>query len=155
MRNIRRIMVGLLGAIILSGCAAEQSIKTPAPMPIEYVLPARAMHFVQGRDYLLGLTDRPTGLFIDVRDQAEYEAGHIPGAIHHLLIDPALESTAKWGLDSYETLLLYGADYSDPRPEKLAKDWTMVNGPAIHVLRGGMSSWLAEGYAIEEGPMDF
>jgi len=123
-------LVPLIGALALSGCQALVSAAVDArlvdPSP-EGVAEAQA---------------------IDLRGPAEYEAGHLPGALNV----PAL------GLDGYlarvrdpagRPLLLVCTDGLEA---VLAAPTAQLYRDDVRVLAGGMEGWRRAGLAVEPGP---
>ncbi|CFR16857.1 3-mercaptopyruvate sulfurtransferase [Yersinia frederiksenii] len=108
----------------------------------------------------------PPGL-IPKRDiQAEFEQGHIPGAVYfdidaiadhstnlpHMLPSPQefSEMAGQLGISEQHTLVIYddGNLFSAPRVW-----WTfrIFGAKNVHILAGGISGWQQAGYALESG----
>lgn len=158
MKNALRIMVGLLGVILLSGCAAKPMVQS-LPKPIRYIDPGSAMMLVTGREYLLGRSEMPAGFFIDTRDREAYEEEHIPTAMHLTEATSLEEYLGQFLVSSFlrelgDVLLVYGENYHDPRAEEMAHILTLSGSARIYVIRGGILAWKAAGYPIEKGPTD-
>ncbi len=111
----------------------------------------------------------PPGL-IPKRDiRAEFEQGHIPGAVYfdidaiadhstdlpHMLPSPQVfsEIVGQLGINEQQTLVIYddGNLFSAPRVW-----WTFrtFGVKKVHILTGGISGWLQSGFALESGPTD-
>lgn len=106
---------------------------------------------------------------LDLRDDAEYAAGHIPGAVRvdreavravvgglPGQVAPAKQiaaALAAAGVDDGESIVIYDAD-NGPHPARAL--WTLVyygwsNG-RVHVLDGGYAAWTAAGGTVETAP---
>jgi rhodanese-related sulfurtransferase len=80
---------------------------------------------------------------IDVRTDAEYEAGHIPGSQHVPLADLQPEVG---GLEREQALVIYcrSGDRSG-----LAADAFAASGWDAHSITGGLEAWQEEGFPLE------
>ncbi|ELZ0585552.1 TPA: 3-mercaptopyruvate sulfurtransferase [Yersinia enterocolitica] len=109
----------------------------------------------------------PPGLIPKRNIQAEFEQGHIPGAVYfdidaiadsstdlpHML--PSLqvfsEMVGQLGVSDQHTLVIYddGNLFSAPRVW-----WTfrIFGAPKVYILAGGFSGWQQAGFALESGP---
>ncbi len=99
------------------------------------------------------------GVVIDVRSQAEYEAGHIPGArlvsIHDLQQDAM---TAIWGADplamldpqtAEKTIVVVSAT---PAHASAIAHLLRDRGLAARSLAGGLLAWAKDGQVLLPGP---
>ncbi|OAH49062.1 sulfurtransferase [Microbacterium oleivorans] len=108
--------------------------------------------------------DRPDG-------RADYEAGHIPGAVYvslddelaahgapedgrHPLPDIADLQTAarRWGVDTGDTVVVY----DDWQTFGAARAWWVLTDagvPDVRVLDGGLGAWRDAGLPFESGPV--
>ncbi len=88
-------------------------------------------------------------LVIDMRGHSEYQAGHIPEAIH-IDGDELLESLRQIGTG--KPIILYcdmrhpGSSHSERAAEKLR-----LNGLQTRVLEGGFPAWEAAEYPVDRG----
>jgi rhodanese-related sulfurtransferase len=80
---------------------------------------------------------------VDVRTDAEYEAGHIPGSQHIQLADVQLEAAA---LEREEPVVIYcrTGDRSG-----LAADAFAASGWDAHSIEGGLEAWNEAGFPLE------
>jgi rhodanese-related sulfurtransferase len=80
---------------------------------------------------------------IDVRTDAEYEAGHIPGSRHIPLADVQPQAA---GLEHDQPLIIYcrSGDRSG-----LAADAFAASGWDAHSITGGLEAWKEEGLPLE------
>ncbi|WP_431223131.1 3-mercaptopyruvate sulfurtransferase [Serratia sp. L9] len=109
----------------------------------------------------------PVGIMPKKDMLAEFELGHIPGAVYFDIDDVADKNTAlphmlptaedfsaavgKLGINEKQTLVFYdeGNQFSAPRGW-----WTFRNFGAqnVYVLDEGLQGWLSRGNALESGP---
>jgi rhodanese-related sulfurtransferase len=80
---------------------------------------------------------------VDVRTDAEYEAGHIPGSRHIQLADVQMEAA---GLEREEPVVIYcrSGDRSG-----LAADAFAASGWDAHSIEGGLEAWKQAGFPLE------
>lgn len=87
----------------------------------------------------------PALTIIDVRDRAQFNSGHVPGAVSMpaaKLLDRALNS-----LGRDRDLYLYGE--TDDETAEAAQLLRKAGFQRVSELRGGLSAWKAVGYPIE------
>lgn len=109
----------------------------------------------------------PPGLIPKRNIQAEFEQGHIPGAVYfdidaiadsstdlpHMLPSPQVfsEMVGQLGVSDQHTLVIYddGNLFSAPRVW-----WTfrIFGAQKVYILAGGFSGWQQAGFALESGP---
>lgn len=109
----------------------------------------------------------PPGLIPKRSIQAEFDQGHIPGAVYfdidaiadnstdlpHMLPSPQLfsEMVGQLGVSERHTLVIYddGNLFSAPRVW-----WTLriFGAKNVYILAGGFSGWQQAGFALESGP---
>ncbi|WP_227731283.1 3-mercaptopyruvate sulfurtransferase [Yersinia proxima] len=124
-------------------------------------------HIDDANTVILDARMSPPGL-IPKRDiQAEFEQGHIPGAVYfdidaiadsstdlpHMLPSPQVfsEMVGQLGVSEQHTLVIYddGNLFSAPRVW-----WTfrIFGAQNVYILAGGISGWQQAGFALESGP---
>ena len=84
--------------------------------------------------------------FVDPRTQSEYEARHIPGAIH-LPYQDVLDEYKK--LNAYRTVVVYGTDFNDPKALGMSKRLIELGQGDVRTLEGGLRSWEAAGEPVD------
>lgn len=84
---------------------------------------------------------------IDVRSQAEYSAGHIPGAVH-IPFDEVAERINE--VDTSEGVVLYCM--VGPRARKGEAALLSAGQEKVFHLEGGFSAWQAAGLPTADGP---
>jgi rhodanese-related sulfurtransferase len=80
---------------------------------------------------------------VDVRTDAEYAAGHIPGALHVPLADVRSEAA---GLDRDKPLVVY---CRSGERSGMAADAFAASGWDAHSIEGGLLQWADEGLPLE------
>ena len=78
-----------------------------------------------------------------------FQAGHIPGAIPLAFQNVADEHKAK--LAGFDTLIVYGDDYGDPKPNAMSKRLIELGYSDVRTLEGGVQAWTEAGYRLEKG----
>ena len=97
----------------------------------------------------IGLGGSAPGVFVDPRSEAEYTAGHLPGAVH-LPYEKA--RTDAHVLDAYGVLMVYGNDYNSPLAVAMSKTLIDLGYKDVRTLRGGIRAWEDAGNLLEKGP---
>jgi rhodanese-related sulfurtransferase len=137
MTRLTRILVALVAALAVAACAGPQSgapSKTAGALPLE-VSVAEAERMREAGD-----------LILDVREPAEWAAGHIPGATLISLGD----LTARLGeLPRDRTIVVVcrsGNRSAQGRDTLLAAGFSAVTSMA-----GGMTDWVSAGLPVTRG----
>jgi hydroxyacylglutathione hydrolase len=87
---------------------------------------------------------RPDTQIIDVRAESEWDAGHIPGAVHHFL-GRLVEETKSLPRDMPLVMQCQGGGRS-----AIAASLLRANGfTNVSNLRGGISAWRAAGFPVD------
>ncbi|WP_174848368.1 3-mercaptopyruvate sulfurtransferase [Yersinia artesiana] len=126
-----------------------------------------AEHIDDANIVILDARMSPPGLIPKRNIQAEFEQGHIPGAVYfdidaiadnstdlpHMLPSPQVfsEMAGQLGVSEQHTLVIYddGNLFSAPRVW-----WTLriFGAKNVYILAGGFSGWQQAGFALESGP---
>ena len=99
------------------------------------------------------LVGRDDVLFVDVREPAEWEKGHVPGAVHvvrgllEFKADPSLEAYHDKRLDPAKKLVVYCA--SGGRSALSAKTLKDMGYPDVANMLGGFTAWSQAGKPSE------
>lgn len=145
-RTLHRLVACLLCgmcAVFNGGCAGSPSDKVLKPVSV-----LEAKDLVQERSRLLGLGGKSTGAWVDSRQDAEYIAGHIPGAINMPYERVTLEHKS---LDQYSIIIVYGGDYNDSRANGMSKRLMELGHGDVRTLTGGLRAWKADGNEVATG----
>ncbi len=105
------------------------------------------LKFITLEDLLEMLENKVDFKLVDALAKAEYEKGHIPGAINIPLDE--LEKSAKQKLKKSDTIVVYCASYACHASTKTAKK--LLNLGYEHVLdfKGGKRWWQHAGFEFE------
>ncbi|MBD2089547.1 rhodanese-like domain-containing protein [Microcoleus sp. FACHB-1515] len=87
----------------------------------------------------------PALTIIDVRDRAEFNSGHIPGAVAMPAAELLYRALTSIGRD--RDLYVYGE--TDDETAEAAQLLRKAGYQRVSELRGGLSAWKAVGYPIE------
>ena len=90
-----------------------------------------------------------TVYLMDVRTEAEYAAGHIPG-FRWAPGGQAVQATDNYVAITHGTLLF--VDDDNVRASMTAQWFRQMGHPNVFVLEGGLSAWRTAGLALETGP---
>jgi rhodanese-related sulfurtransferase len=99
------------------------------------------------------LVGDPDVQFVDVREPAEWEKGHVPGALHavrgllEFKADPSLEAYHDKRLDPAKQLVVYCA--SGGRSALSAKTLKDMGYPRVTNMLGGFTAWSQAGKKSE------
>ena len=83
-------------------------------------------------------------IIVDVRGAADFERGHIPGAIN-----APYDGIGKAALPREGVLVLYCGNNQCPWSKLGAKTLENMGYKNVKILEGGILSWTAEGFALE------
>ena len=144
MMTTRNVIVWLLigFAGIAAGCRGPS--KT-SDKDIVWVDPAEAEELSHGEKGLLG--KRSPAAFVDCRNEPEFLAGHIPGAINL----PFQDVSDHHGpvLDGYVAVIVYGKDFGDPKADAMSKRLLELGYTDVKTLSGGLQAWTDAGYPVD------
>lgn len=104
-------------------------------------------------DEAAGLVGSADVVFVDVREPAEWQAGHVPGAVHvprgllEFKADPALPAAHDKALDPGKKLVVYCA--SGGRAALAAKTLKDMGYPDVANMTGGFGAWSQAGKPSE------
>lgn len=141
MNTTLRLGLLLATSLLLVGCAAATASPTPAPAatlsglaPQVTVMEAAAL-----RD--------GGALMLDVREPAEWTAGHIPGAT----LIPLGELPGRLAELPRDRMIVTVCRSGNRSAE--ARDILLSAGyEAVASMTGGMNQWIAEGFPVVTGP---
>jgi 3-mercaptopyruvate sulfurtransferase SseA len=127
--------------LFLSGCGNNRTDKD-----LVFVNTTQAQELVQGKPRLLGLGGVEAGTWVDCRSEADFKAGHIPGAIN---LPYERVSADHESLKEHDILIIYGDDYNDNRAEGMSKRLMDLGHDDVRTLTGGLRAWKSDGNPIE------
>ena len=91
-----------------------------------------------------------SALFVDARSAAEYQAGHITGALHLAPGDPV--DPVLWRLGAYATVIVYDRDPGCALADRVAQALLDRGARDVRVLTGAWPAWMAAGAPGASGP---
>ncbi|MGD1147703.1 MAG: rhodanese-like domain-containing protein [Thermoanaerobaculaceae bacterium] len=98
-------------------------------------------------------TSLPRIVFLDTRSEAEFAAGHVPGAqaISYTDLQKQLTADLLARLRSADAVVVYGAGEETDIEQLLAQELHRRGLPPPNVLMGGVPAWGAAGLPLERG----
>ena len=97
------------------------------------------------------MAERGEAIFVDCRSEAEYQQGHVAGAISLPAEHLALSSSDRALLLTAQTVVAY-CDAACARSTKVAHHIMEVGVGDVRILEGGIDAWSGAGYPAESGP---
>ena len=145
MHLFRLISAVAIMLMSLPGCSPART----TDQSLQMVDVEQANGLIAGKPKLLGLTRAAAGTWVDPRTEAEFAAGHIPGAIN--LPYASVRAEHKSLLKDVPLVIVYGSDYNDPVAIGMSKTLMELGHKDVHTLRGGLRAWTTAGYSLETG----
>jgi 3-mercaptopyruvate sulfurtransferase SseA len=141
MRVIHKTFTLFLVALgLLQGCAATSD------KDLVFVNTTDAKEVIAGKPKLLGFGGADAGTWVDSRSEADFKAGHIPGAIN-LPFERVSEDHEI--LKGHKILIVYGDDYNDNRADAMSKRLMTLGHDDVRTLTGGIRAWKSDGNPVE------
>ena len=91
------------------------------------------------------------GCWVDPRTAAEYEQGHVTGAINLPLVRMPEEAGAR--LAGHDLFIVYGNAFQDPIAKAGAKRLIELGFKDVYVMEGGLRAWEKDGYKVVTGSL--
>ncbi len=104
-------------------------------------------------DEVAKLAGKDGVVFLDVREASEWQAGHVPGAVHvprgllEFKADPGLPAAHVKALDPAKKIVVYCA--SGGRSALAAKTLQDMGYPDVVNMQGGFGAWSQAGKPVE------
>lgn len=144
-RRLTLLITFALLALVLQACTNKGSDKS-----LQNVSLSEGQKLAAGERGLLG--KNKSGAWVDARTKADYDAGHIPGAIS---LPFEKVSTDFDIVKSYSVIIIYGAEYNDARAKSMAKRLRELLPDAdIRWFDGGVRAWTAAGNPLDPPQSD-
>ncbi len=132
----------ITAAFLAVGCGTGKT----SDLNLVLIDPAGAVELVKGQQRLLGLAPSRTGVWVDPRNEAQFLAGHIPGAVSL----PYQNVTADHEkLKAFDVVIVYGDGYNDPKARGMSKRLIELGLKDVRTLHGGLRAWTAAGHPLE------
>ena len=122
-----------------------KNIVLPLLMLTGFYMPGRcAISMVSPEKLNALLAQKPAPTVVDVRSGYDFQKGHIPGAVN-----AAYNTIDKAALPKAGTLALYCGNDKCPLSHLAAKTLETLGYKDLSVLEGGITAWIAKGFAVE------
>ena len=147
----RKLMVAVVGVTLFAGCAAPAApAQSPAAAQPAAESQTQAIDVASlGRDVdtqtAAALREQPNVMILDVREQDEWDAGHIPGAVHI----PMGEVPARISeIPTDKTVIVQCR--SGNRSGQVTDFLRGKGMNNVHNLAGGLNAWSSAGLPVEQ-----
>ena len=144
---LKSLVLPLAGGVLLTLLALNLAACTnkTSDRDLVYVSAEEGQRLAAGERSLLGKVTAAT--WVDARSKADYDAGHIPGAISL----PFENVTADYSIiKDKQIVMVYGGDYNDARAKSMVKRlWQLLPHHDIRFFDGGVRAWKAAGNELE------
>jgi 3-mercaptopyruvate sulfurtransferase SseA len=145
--NVGRILGGslVLAVVIGGGCSSKKT----SDRSLRMVTVNDALKESSTKKGLLGMSGRLNTVWVDARGRADFDGGHIPGAVH--LPFSELDRQHK-RLEDYDVVIVYDADYPNELARGMSKKLIELGHGDVLTLKGGLRAWKDAGNEIEAAP---
>jgi phage shock protein E len=148
--SIRKLIVALLAILILAGCSAPASAPAAAPAAQPAASEAKTIDVASlPRDVdvqtTAALREQPDVMILDVREQDEWDAGHIPGAVFMPMgqVPDRLSEIPK-----DKTVIVQCR--SGNRSSQVTDFLVQQGFTNVHNMAGGLNAWQSAGLPVEK-----
>ncbi len=153
--SIRKLIVALLAILILAGCSAPASAPAAAPAAAQPAAQPAASEAKTidvaslPRDVdvqtTAALREQPDVMILDVREQDEWDAGHIPGAVFMPMgqVPDRLSEIPK-----DKTVIVQCR--SGNRSSQVTDFLVQQGFTNVHNMAGGLNAWQSAGLPVEK-----
>lgn len=144
--SLRAFLVPVPALVALAGC----DIKT-SDRDLVFLSPPEATEKLHTRP---GMFEKAVnGCWVDPRGEADYQKGHIKGAIHLPLV--LITEAAGARLAGHNLFVVYGDGFQDPLAKAAAKKLLEAGfkKDTVFVLEGGLRAWQKDGYGLVTGSL--
>ena len=148
--SIRKLIVALLAILILAGCsapaapAAAQPAAQPAAAEAKTIDVATLPRDVDVQT-TAALREQPDVMILDVREQDEWDAGHIPGAVF-MPMGQVPDRLSEIPKDKTVIVQCRSGNRSSQ-----VTDYLVQQGfTNVHNMAGGLKAWQSAGLPVEQ-----
>ena len=134
------LTTGALLTLVVPACSNTSSDKVLNPINV-----MDAQQLANGGKKILGIGGEANAAWVDSRPESEYRAGHIPGAVNLPYERVSLDHKM---LQTYDVIIVYGADYGDTRANAMSKRLMELGHDDVHTLTGGLRAWKTAGNEV-------
>jgi phage shock protein E len=149
--SIRKLIVALLAILILAGCSAPASAPAAAPAAAQPAATEAQTIDVASlpRDVdvqtTAALREQPDVMILDVREQDEWDAGHIPGAVF-MPMGQVPDRMSEIPKDKTVIVQCRSGNRSSQ-----VTDFLVQQGfTNVHNMSGGLNAWQSAGLPVEK-----
>ena len=149
--SIRKLVVALLAILILAGCSAPASAPAAAPAAAQPAATEAPTIDVASlpRDVdvqtTAALREQPDVMILDVREQDEWDAGHIPGAVF-MPMGQVPDRMSEIPKDKTVIVQCRSGNRSSQ-----VTDFLVQQGfTNVHNMSGGLNAWQSAGLPVEK-----
>ena len=149
--SIRKLIVALLAILILAGCSAPASAPAAAPAAAQPAATEAPTIDVASlpRDVdvqtTAALREQPDVMILDVREQDEWDAGHIPGAVF-MPMGQVPDRMSEIPKDKTVIVQCRSGNRSSQ-----VTDFLVQQGfTNVHNMSGGLNAWQSAGLPVEK-----
>jgi phage shock protein E len=148
--SIRKLIVALLAILILAGCgapaapAAAPAAAQPAATEAKTINVASLPRDVDVQT-TAALREQPDVMILDVREQDEWDAGHIPGAV---LMPMGQVSDRMSEIPKDKTVIVQCR--SGNRSSQVTDFLVQQGFTNVHNMTGGLNAWQSAGLPVEK-----
>ena len=154
--NIRKLIVALLAILILAGCsapasapaAAQPAAAQPAAQPAApeaKTIDVASLPRDVDVQTTAALREQPDVMILDVREQDEWDAGHIPGAVF-MPMGQVPDRLSEIPKDKTVIVQCRSGNRSSQVTDFLAQQG-FTN---VHNMAGGLNAWQSAGLPVEQ-----
>jgi rhodanese-related sulfurtransferase len=149
--STRKLMVAVLAILILAGCSASAAAPaTPAATERAAAEPAKSIDVASlPRDVdvqmAAALREQPDVMILDVREQDEWDAGHIPGAVFMPMGEVPNRLSE---IPADKTVIVQCR--SGNRSSQVADFLVKQGFTNVHNMSGGINAWQGAGLPVEQ-----
>ncbi|MFO0826890.1 MAG: rhodanese-like domain-containing protein [Phycisphaerales bacterium] len=111
--------------------------------------PSEAVELMTKPRGTFGIGGSPNAVWLDPRPEADFEKGHIPGAIN--IPFARLDAEQEFRLRGVTVIVVYDSDFDDALVKAVAKRLVAAGHKEVYVLRGGLKAWKRDGNSVETG----
>jgi len=133
-----RLMLSLLLLLLLAACGNAAPVAESAPIDLA------ALPLTVAPAQVHDLLDHPDVFLIDVREQVEYDAGHIPGVT--LIPLGALPDRLSEVPQDKTVIMVCRSGNRSGQATAFLRQQGFEN---VHNMSGGILEWQQKGYAVE------
>ena len=140
--SIRKLIVALLAILILGGCSAPAA--APAATEAQTIDVASLPRDVDVQT-TAALREQPDVMILDVREQDEWDAGHIPGAVF-MPMGQVPDRLSEIPKDKTVIVQCRSGNRSSQ-----VTDFLIQQGfTNVHNMSGGLNAWQSAGLPVEQ-----